>query len=494
MRGSSIGITKTHYDVAIIGGGPAGLMAGARAAARGRKTILLDTNRELGVKILLSGGTRCNLTHNTDARGIVEAFGKNGRFLHSALAALGPQQVVDLFEAEGVPTKVEPDGKVFPVSDRASDVCAALVRRAKQSGCTLAMGETLVEIERIFEFSPHPTNLWSVPGEGQGVRAAASDSTTRSGFQSAGPHPNPLPKGEGTSEGSRALGAGTGEGPHPNPLPEGEGTCKGFRLVTSQRMIEAKNIILATGGQSYPACGTTGDGYRFAAALGHRIVQPHTALVPVTSHAPWVLELQGITLPDVFIRVVDTGSDDVLVGRRGALLFAHFGVTGPAVMDVSHAVSGAARPEVLVLRCDLLPDMPAQKLDALLADQCIGAGKRRVATLLDPWLPHRVGEMLLTQSGITLDRPVAEFSKADRHRLVGIVKRLDIPVAGTMGFRKAELTAGGVALEEIDSRTMQSRIVPNLFFAGELLDLDGPVGGYNFQAAFSTGCLAGENV
>ena len=474
-----------HYDVAIIGGGPAGLMAGARAAARGCKTILLDKNREPGVKILLSGGTRCNLTHATDARGIVEAFGKNGRFLHSALAAFGPQQVVDLFEAEGVPTKAEPGGKVFPASDRASDVCAALVRRAKQSSCTLATGETLMEIERIFEFSPRPTNLRSVSGEGQGERAAASDSTTRSGFQSTSPHPNPLPKGEGTSE---------------NPLwapTEGwsaEGTSEHFRLVTSQRTIETENVLLATGGQSYPACGTTGDGYRFAADLGHRIVQPHTALVPVTSHAPWVLELQGITLPDVFVRVVDTVSNDVLDGRRGALLFAHFGVTGPAVMDVSHAVSRAPRPNMLVLRCDLLPDMPEQKLDALLADRCIEGGKRRVATLLDPWLPHRVGETLLARSDITLDRPVAEFSKADRHRLVATVKRLDIPVAGTMGFRKAELTAGGIALDEIDSRTMQSRIVPNLYFAGELLDLNGPVGGYNFQAAFSTGWLAGENM
>ena len=128
------------WDVAIIGGGPAGLMAAARAAERGRNTILLDKNREPGVKILLSGGTRCNLTHATDARGIVEAFGSNGCFLHSALAALGPQQVVDLFEAEGVPTKIEPGGKVFPLSDRAADVRAALVRRAKRSGCTLALG------------------------------------------------------------------------------------------------------------------------------------------------------------------------------------------------------------------------------------------------------------------------------------------------------------------------------------------------------------------
>jgi len=423
-----------HWDVAIIGGGPAGMMAAAQAAQRGRKTILFDKNREPGVKILLAGGTRCNLTHATDAWGIVEAFGPAGRFLHSALAALGPQQVVELFEAEGVPTKVEPGGKVFPASDRAADVRAALLQRMERSGATLAAGEPLVDLVR---------------------------------------------------------------------------TDAGFRLVTPKQSVEVKKVVLATGGQSYPACGTTGDGYHWAAALGHRVVPPHTALVPVTSHAPWVRALQGITLPDVVVEVVDGGpsggidnganknvfpSSAPLERRRGSLLFAHFGLSGPVVMDVSHAVSGSSHPNTLRLRCDLLPALPEEELDGLLARQCIAGGKKRVATLLDPWLPHRVGETLMVLTGMPQERPAAELSKADRRRLAQTVKQLDIPVSGTMGFRKAEVTAGGVALGEVDSRTMQSRLVPNLYFAGELLDLNGPVGGYNFQAAFSTGWLAGESV
>ena len=195
-----------------------------------RRVILLDKNRQPGIKILLSGGTRCNLTHDTDVRGIVAAFGPAGRFLHSALAALGPQDVVELFAAEGVPTKVEPGGKVFPASDRASDVLAALLRRVKRSGCELALAEPLVELQR------HEA---------------------------------------------------------------------GFQLTTPRRVLHAKKVLLATGGQSYPACGTTGDGYRWAAALGHTIVTPRTALVPVTSHAPWVRELQGITVPDVAVFVVE---------------------------------------------------------------------------------------------------------------------------------------------------------------------------------------------
>jgi predicted Rossmann fold flavoprotein len=407
----------THWDVAIIGSGPAGLMAAARAAERGCKTILLDKNREPGVKILLSGGTRCNLTHATDVRGVVEAFGPNGRFLHSALAALGPQQVVELFEAEGVPTKVEPDGKVFPASDRAADVRDALVRRAKRAGCTLAMAEPLVEL----------------------VHCAAT----------------------------------------------------GFQLTTSQRTIETENLILATGGRSYPSCGTTGDGYRLAAALGHRIVEPHPGLVPITSHALWVVALQGVTLPDVSVAVVESKP---LAVRRGSLLFTHFGVSGPVILDVSHVVSGHAQPTALVLRCDLLPDVTEAALEDGLVRQQSAAGKRRVASLLDPWLPHRVGETIVVVSGTSPELPVGEFSKAQRRWLVETVKRLEIPVAGTMGFRKAEVTAGGVSLDEVDSRTMQSKLVPGLYFAGELLDLNGPEGGYNFQAAFSTGWLAGDCV
>jgi predicted flavoprotein YhiN len=472
----------THYDAAIVGAGPAGLMAAAQAAARGRNTILFDKNPEPGVKILLSGGTRCNLTHATDARGIVEAFGPAGRFLHSALAALGPQDVVDLFEADGVLTKIEAGGKIFPQSDRASDVRASLVRRVRQSGCTLAMSEPITELVRL---------------------------------------------------------------------------DAGFRLITPRQSIEAQSVLLAVGGQSYPACGTAGDGYRLAAALGHRIVPPRPALVPVTSHAPWVSSLQGITLPDVVVQVVaqcsrhtpcaEKGKEEeagpicgkrggatggsparatastggqaasgtlglgerLLATSRGALLFAHFGVTGPAVLDVSHAVSGFAernsfrfpheteRNELratLFLRCDLLPHVTENELDAILARDLASAGRRRLATLLDRWLPHRVGETLVGLIGASLEKPVAELSKSDRRQLVQAAKRLDIPVAGTMGFRKAEVTAGGVALEEVDSRTMQSRLVPGLFFAGELLDLHGPLGGYNFQAAFSTGWLAGENL
>ncbi|MGA2064223.1 MAG: NAD(P)/FAD-dependent oxidoreductase [Thermoguttaceae bacterium] len=400
----------------VVGAGPAGLMAACGAAGRGRKTLLLEKNPAAGAKILLSGGTRSNLTHATDCHGIRAAFGPQGRFLHSALAVLGPEDVLAMFEAEGVATKVEAGGNVFPKSDRAADVLAALVARLERSGCQTALGEPVQKIE-----------------------------------------------------------------------PAGSG----LRVVTSKRTLRAPSIVLATGGMSYPTSGSTGDGYRWAAALGHTIVPPRPALVPITTHADWVRCLRGVTLPDVLLRVIEPDGGGCMAERRGALLFAHFGVTGPAALDVSRAVSGHSRPADLVLECDLAPDADAEAAEAAVRETCQRSGRRLAGGLLDAWLPRRVSEAIARQAGVAPARRAAELSRPERQALVRGLKQLVIPVAGTMGFRKAEVTAGGVTLEEVDSSTLQSKRVPGLYFAGEVLDLDGPIGGYNFQAAFSTGWLAG---
>ena len=182
-----------------------------------------------------------------------------------------------------------------------------------------------------------------------------------------------------------------------------------------------------------------------------------------------------------------------LAAARGSFLFTHFGLSGPVVLDVSRAISRFADPQSLDLSCDLLPDETQERLSAWLDQQCGRDGGRQIANILADRLPRRLGQSLLTQLNLPADRRAAEVARKDRHRLVDQIKRLAIPVKGVMGFRKAEVTAGGVALGEVDSSTLQSRMVPGLFLAGEVLDLDGPIGGYNFQAAFSTGWLAGGN-
>jgi predicted Rossmann fold flavoprotein len=273
----------------------------------------------------------------------------------------------------------------------------------------------------------------------------------------------------------------------------------GFLLTTAQRTIFAKKVLLATGGKSYPACGTTGDGYRWAAELGHTIVPPRTALVPVTTHAAWVTALQGITIADVLVKVIEplskeTGQPHCLANQRGSFLFTHFGLSGPAVLDISRVVSGYLISQQLILQCDFLPCIKQDELDAMIAAECVSAGQKLVAVVLDRWLPRRLVDALLDLAKVPSQRRSAELSKTERRRLVQTIKQSPIPVAGTMGFRKAEVTAGGVKLDEVDSSSMQSKIIRGLYFAGELLDIDGPIGGYNFQAAFSTGYLAGESM
>jgi predicted Rossmann fold flavoprotein len=408
---------EPNWDAIVIGAGAAGLVAAFRAAERGKRTLLLEKNRKPGVKILMSGGTRCNITQATDNRGIVAAYGPPGKFLHSALAALSVEDTVALFEAEGVPTKVEETGKVFPVSDKALDVLNALLRRLRRTGAALALDE--------------PVTDWSKTGDI-------------------------------------------------------------FHVQTSRRSLRSQRVILTTGGQSYPGSGTTGDGYRLAAKFGHAIVPPRPALAPLTTSVPWVAELRGITLPNVTVRVLEGTTS--LANRRGSLLFAHFGLSGPVALDVSRVVSGHPRPATLTLEVDLLPGEKDQQLGDWLRDQALAWGKKQLAAVLGERVPRRFAETLLDLAGMAIDRKAAALSKDERNRLVQLLKRLPIPLTGTLGFKKAEVTAGGVALDEVDSRTMQSKLMPGLFLAGEVLDLDGPIGGYNFQAAWSTGWLAGSSV
>jgi predicted Rossmann fold flavoprotein len=424
------------YDVIVIGAGAAGLLAAARSAERGRRTLLLEKNRKAGVKILMSGGTRCNITHDCDAGGIIAAFGSAGSFLHSPLAALGPVDLIDLLEAEGLATKVEPGGKIFPRSDRAVDVLNALRRRLDRSGAEISLGEPVSDVRREI------------------------------------------------------------------------GGAAAFRVVTGRRDLGCAKLVVTTGGKSYPGCGTVGDGYRWLTALGHTIRRPRPALVPLTTDEPWVRELSGVTIPDVKLQVIDPASAQpvkgkrrrgglpagVMIERRGSLLFTHFGLSGPVVLDVSRAVTGAKEPHRVRLAADFLPTQPAAELDNQLRNLATADGRRAVAAIVAEWLPRRLVDALFASAAIPSDRRAAELSSAERGRLIAQLKTCEIRVTGTRGFEKAEVTAGGVALEEVDSRTMESKLVPNLFLAGEILDLDGFIGGYNFQAAFSTGWLAGGSV
>lgn len=407
-----------RWDVIVVGAGAAGLMAAYRAADRGLKTLLLEKNRKIGVKILISGGTRCNLTHATDAAGIVAAYGRRqGRFLHAPLAALPPEAVVELFHAQGVETKTEPTGKVFPASDRAVDVRDALVRYVRQTICQVRIESAVESIER---------------------------------------------------------------------------TQVGYCVRLAGKELHARNVIVTSGGQSYPGCGTTGDGYRWAAELGHTIVEPVPALAPIVIGDQWPRELSGVTIEDVELSVVGKGSRPI-ERSRASFLFTHFGLSGPAPMNVSRAFSRCS-PSELTLWADFWPAENGERLrEAVMRNLSAGSAKS-VGGVIWPELPRRLVDHVLAASGVDPRQRCSEVSHKKLRAALEFLKRCPLHVQGTRGFAKAEVTAGGVDLAEIDSSTMQSKLQPGLYFAGEVLDLDGPIGGYNFQAAFSTGYLAGERV
>lgn len=396
-------------------------MATASAIRCGKNALLLEKNAKLGVKILMSGGTRCNITHDCDRQEIVKAFGTNGKFLHSSLASLPPDQVVQLIESAGVATKVESGGKIFPVSDKAIDVRDALV-----------------------ELATDPR----APGRSTLLHSTACTNISR--------------------------------------------RDEHFVVETETQTFLAQSVLITTGGKSYPGCGTTGDGYQWAQSFGHKIIKPVPALTPITNHDCWTHGLKGLSFENVNLKILGNGSEKALDQKAGAFLFTHFGYSGPSSLDISRTVSIFDSPEDLILVCDFEPKLNFDELRHELASTLQSRSKQNLISVLSTRYPRRFCELFLRAVNIDAQKKAAELGKANLNLLTENLKRSQFPIQGVFGFKKAEVTAGGVELSEIDSRTMESKICPGLFFAGEVMDLDGRIGGYNFQAAFSTGWLAGQ--
>jgi predicted Rossmann fold flavoprotein len=399
-------------DVLVIGGGAAGLMAAIQAARRGRRTVLLEKQKQPGLKILISGGGRCNLTTTRSGADLEAQYGaRRGRFLRHALRSFPPTALREFVESAGLPLREEDLEKLFPVSQRARDVVELLVSLARHAGVELRT-ETPV----------------------RGVR--------RSG--------------------------------------------DGFAVRTDGGELEARSLVLATGGLSYPKTGATGDGYGFCRGLGHSITATYPALAPLWVEAPWVRGLQGIVLDGVDISAVDAAGKATLTRRR-PILFTHKGLSGPAPMDLAGDLEerhGAGQ-----VRFDFVPERTADELEHEWLATIARHGGRRVEALLPSALPERAKQALAEVAAV--DGTLANLGKDARRRLLAAVKRLAVPVPRSLGYDHAEVTRGGVPLDEVDPRTMQSKLVPGLFVCGELLDVDGPIGGFNFQAAFATGRLAG---
>ena len=404
--------------VIVTGGGAAGLLAGIAAAQNGAQTTIIEKMRRPGKKMLITGKGRCNITNNCDLQEIIKNIPGNGRFLNSALRRFTNQDIVQLLEDNGLPTKVERGGRVFPVSDKAVDVVDTLVKIFKDYG-----GRLLLD-----------TKVKSIAAEFGKIKGVVTE----------------------------------------------DGQC-----------FEADAVILAAGGSSYPGTGSDGSGVKLAKAVGHSIVPLKPCLVPLESDSPYIPDLQGLSLRNIEGTVYADGKK---IGTEfGEMLFTHFGVSGPIILSLSKCVAEtiAAGAQDIELHIDLKPALDKDKLDARLQRDFVQYSRKQMANGMKDLLPQRLIAPVLDEAFIDEEKFVNQLSRAERQRLVDVLKAFVVPITGTRPLAEAIVTAGGVSLKEIDPKTMESKLVKGLFIAGEVMDIDGYTGGYNLQAAFSTGYAAG---
>ncbi len=423
------------YDVIVIGGGSAGMIAAGRAGQLGQSVLLLEKNKELGVKLLMTGKDRCNVTHFTeDKNELIEAYGRQGRFLYSSFAQFGNLETMQFFEGWGVRLKVERGQRVFPVSDRSSDIRQALLAFLDKSKVTIRTRETVVGIE----------------SGGEKISQIA---------------------------------------------------------LSSGEVLRAKKYIITTGGLSYPATGSTGDGYDWARGLGHTIIEPRPALSPIVVKNWFIKELEGLSLRNVELSIFQDNKK--VESRFGEMLFTKTGISGPIVLDLSKKVgellgdkAGLISPasqlknrdlKDIVLKLDLKSALDFAKLDKRIQRDFQAGNNKQFKNILENLLPKKLIPVIIKMSKINPDKQVNLITKKERKTLLKLLKTFPLKPEKLLGFEKAIITTGGIYLKEINSSTMQSRLINNLYFAGEILDLDGPTGGYNLQVAWSTGWVAGSN-
>lgn len=431
----------TERSVAVIGGGAAGMMAAATLAEAwpGLPVTLYERNRGLGAKVIISGGGRCNVTTGmSDVTAVLTRYPRGGRWLRHALHSFPPVAVTAWFEAHGVPLKTERDLRVFPISDDGHDVVAAFERVFARSTVNVRLGERVVALTH--------------DRERGGFVVMTERTRSTSG----------APGGAGRSAGDTRDGGG--------------------RFAA---------VIITTGGAAFRQTGSSGDGYRFAESLDQRVTPLSPSLNAYVVRERWAHALAGLSIADAGLRLSAPDGSVTPYRFRGPFVFTHVGVSGPAVFALCSlaARETASNAAPLPLHINLLPALNEAEVDALVRERCAALGGRGIANVLDTLLPRSICAPLCALAGVDPALPAARLARAERGRLVTLIRALPLSVVGRKNGEEF-VTAGGVALEQIDPRTMAARGVPGLFFAGEVLDVDGFTGGYNLQAAWATGRLA----
>jgi len=406
------------YDVIVVGGGPAGLMAAGQASLAGAKTLLLEKMDSPARKLLITGKHRCNITNTSPIEETLKEFNRDGRFLTQLFYRFYNKELRDFFESLGVPTVEQRGGRVFPASEDARDVVRALINWVKGTGVIIQTGTAVQEM-------------------------VITD---------------------------KQIAA----------------------VVTDKGTYKARSIILATGGKAYPGTGSTGAGYAFARFAGHKIHPLRPALVPLVTTGNVARSLQGLGLKNIKVSIFS--NDKKIKQLFGELMFTHFGLSGPVILSLSGVVVGALEEgKDVKVAIDLKPALSHQVLEARLLRDIQALGRKQYSSLLEGLLPKKLIPICCQLTGIPRDKKISQLSVSERQKLLVWLKDdFQFAISGHKGFGQAIITAGGVDTKEVNSATMESKLVKGLYFAGEILNVDANTGGFNLQAAFSTGWAAGK--
>ncbi|MBU2044988.1 MAG: NAD(P)/FAD-dependent oxidoreductase [Candidatus Omnitrophica bacterium] len=407
------------YDIAVVGGGPAGMMAAITASTLKQKVILIERNRSLGKKMHLCGGGRCNFTNSSGLDTFIEAFGKQGLFLRTAFKQFSNRDLIKFFKAHGVFFKEEANGRIFPKKGNAHLIVRTLEKCLVQGQVKLSYDSRLKNLAKLKD-------------------------------------------------------------------------C--FRLDIAASRIFAKKVILATGGISYKETGSTGDGFIIAERVGHRITFLKPGLVPLKVVEPWVRQLSGVAVSNVVV----TFSPEIPDGKKlksepGEIIFTHFGVSGPLILDLSSRVVSFLRPgKNISLFIDFKPELNQEELKKLLVRKFSGSKNKQLKNVLTGFIPQKLTLPFLNQAKIAVNHKVSQLSRRDFHQLVIYLKAFPLTVSATLPIDQAMVTDGGILTKEINPQTMESKVLAGLYLAGEIIEGSGISGGYNLQQAFSTGYLAAK--
>lgn len=403
--------------VIVIGAGPAGMMA-AISAAENHEVILLEGNERIGKKLFITGKGRCNVTNAKDISEFFDFIPGNPHFLYSALYTYTNIDVMNFFENAGVKLKVERGSRVFPNSDKSSDIISGLSRGLNEAGVDLRLHSKVKDV--IFNNNK--------------IEAV---------------------------------------------------------ILENDSKVKGDYFIITTGGKSYPLTGSTGIGFDLAKKMGHSIVEPKPSLVPIEIEESWVRELQGLSLRNIELKIKNKKNSKVVYSGQGEMLFTHFGISGPLVLSGSRFIKDGERFEISL---DLKPALEEKQLDLRIQKDFKKNLNKDFKNSLDELLPKKLIPVIIELSGIDENKKVNSITKEERRTLLNLLKNLTFTVKGLRDIAEAIVTAGGVSTKEIDPSTMKSKIVDNLYFAGEVIDVDAFTGGYNVQIALSTGYLAGKSI